>query len=62
MVAAMMPGSESGRVTFLGCGTYCLSLDLPMLHALGLPWPSVVFYSLALIGLSLTVLATFSGP
>lgn len=38
-------------VTFLACGTYCLALDLPMLHALGLTWPSVVFYTLALIGL-----------
>ncbi|MBL9101904.1 MAG: AarF/ABC1/UbiB kinase family protein [Myxococcales bacterium] len=38
-------------VTFLACGTYCLALDLPLLHAIGMPWASVVFYVLAIGGL-----------
>jgi ubiquinone biosynthesis protein len=38
-------------VTFLGCGTYCLALDLPMFGYLGIPWASVIFYALALYGL-----------
>jgi len=38
-------------VTFLACGTYCLALDLPLLTAIGIPWASVIFYTLALYGL-----------
>lgn len=38
-------------VTCLGCGTYCLGLDLPSFGLLGIPIASTVFYALALYGI-----------
>ena len=38
-------------VTCLGCGTYCLGLDLPSFGLLGIPIASTVFFGLALYGI-----------